>query len=257
MASAAEHLKLSVAAASGSQAAALVPNQAAEAPKAAATAATAPAAAAADVSMNTAAVKRGREDETGAEPMQVTAAPSAQGVKRGLPAGVVDWLRGNEDSMEQSGLLKFGGLRDMELGSRVSRDIGGLCVAVLEDEVLDLTTLEAVFGGDIATLGEDPGRGWTVGESIMAPSISDGFWLVPENTVYDTRTGDVLDKAAVQKARKKEHKALESHNVYELVSEVVAKAKGYKIIGAKWVNSQKGPGEVRSRLVATQVNKFT
>ena len=88
-----------------------------------------------------------------------------------------------------------------------------MCAAVLEDEVLDLTTLEAVYGGDIATLGEDPGRGWTVGRSIMAPSISDDCWLVPENTAYDTRTGEVLDKAAVQKAREKEYKALESHRL--------------------------------------------
>ena len=90
----------------------------AETPKAAAAAATAPAAAAVDVTMGTAAVKRDREAEPSAVPMQVTAAPPAQGVKRGLPAGVVDWLRGNADSMEQSGLLKFGGLRDLELGSR-------------------------------------------------------------------------------------------------------------------------------------------
>jgi hypothetical protein len=62
---------------------------------------------------------------------------------------------------------------------------------------------------------------------------SDDLWLVTESAVYDSRTGEALDKAVVQKAKEKEHRSMESHSFYELATEELAKAKGYKSSGAK------------------------
>ena len=80
--------------------------------------------------------------------------------------------------------------------------------------------------------------------------------LVPERVVYDSRTGQVLDRDLVMAGRRKEMDQMQQHGVYEEVSPEEARGRR---ASCKWLDGLRekdGVRFVRSRLVATEVNTY-
>ena len=73
---------------------------------------------------------------------------------------------------------------------------------------------------------------------------------------YDSRTGEVIDFEASEKARKLELERLEHFKAVENIDEAQARAEGYEIVDSKWVEDNKGDGLIRSRIVGKQFKKM-
>ena len=83
------------------------------------------------------------------------------------------------------------------------------------------------------------------------PEIGWEKLAVDNNSVYDIYTGLKLDEAQVKAGRETEVKCMLEFEVYEEVSEEMARGK--RIWNSAWLDSQKKPGLARSRLVVYQV----
>ena len=71
------------------------------------------------------------------------------------------------------------------------------------------------------------------------------------SSVYDMYTGLQLDEGQMKAGRETEVKRMLEFEVYEDVSE--ERARGKRIWNSAWLDSQKRPGLVKSRLVVNQV----
>ena len=77
---------------------------------------------------------------------------------------------------------------------------------------------------------------------------------------YGTKSGKILDKEKVKKARELEMESLRKHKVYEPIQLDEARRQGLEIVYSKWLDDEKptadDPEAVRSRIVATQLNTY-
>ena len=78
--------------------------------------------------------------------------------------------------------------------------------------------------------------------------------------VYDASSGVELDPSLVKAARKEELDEVEKHRVYRKVLRQMARDRGKRVIGVKWVDLNKGDDArpaYRSRLVAKELRAFS
>ena len=78
--------------------------------------------------------------------------------------------------------------------------------------------------------------------------------------VFDAASGVKLDPAMVKAARKEELDQVHKHKVYRKVLRQMARDRGKRVIGVKWVDLNKGDDSrpnYRSRLVAKELRAFT
>ena len=81
-------------------------------------------------------------------------------------------------------------------------------------------------------------------------------WLYDDvDFVDDVNGGKELDKERVIKARKAEMDYFKKRGVYTKVPRSEATKGGHKIITTKWIDTEKGSGEYRSRLVGREIKK--
>ena len=83
------------------------------------------------------------------------------------------------------------------------------------------------------------------------PEIDWEKLAVDNSSVYDIYTGLKMDEEQVRAGRETEVKRMLEFEVYEEVNE--QQAHGKRIWNSAWLDSQKRPGLVRSRLVVNQV----
>ena len=83
------------------------------------------------------------------------------------------------------------------------------------------------------------------------PEIDWEKLAMDNSSVYDIHTGLKLDEEQVRAGRETEVKRMLEFEVYEEVNE--QQAHGKRIWNSAWLDSQKRPGPVRSRLVVNQV----
>ena len=85
------------------------------------------------------------------------------------------------------------------------------------------------------------------------PEIAWEKLVMDNSSVYDIYTGLTLDEEQVRPGRETEVKRMLEFEVYEEVNE--EQARGKRIWNSAWLDSQKRPGLVRSRLVVNQVKQ--
>ena len=83
------------------------------------------------------------------------------------------------------------------------------------------------------------------------PDIDWEKLAMDNSSVYDIHTGVKLDEEQVRAGRETEVKRMLEFDVYEEVNE--QQARGKRIWNSAWLDSQKRPGLVRSRLKVNQV----